>query len=107
MWKAGVLREILQPHSAVIVRGIYGLNSNRQMAGTATSSFEPPDTDRPAIRLRPVPRRAGDTNCDSVVNPIDLINVLTNWGVHGVDADLDTSGAVNVTDLLMVINNWG
>ena len=59
-----------------------------------------------------VSRLPGDVNCDRIVNAVDLILVVQNWGECPLppfvcEADLTNDGAVNVSDLLMVMNNWG
>lgn len=58
------------------------------------------------------PSRPADVSCDGVVNVVDLLAVINNWGPlkggpgsHRVDINQD--GVVNVTDLLQVIANWG
>jgi hypothetical protein len=53
----------------------------------------------------------GDTNADLVVNVVDLVNVVINWGgpglLPGIDADVDDTGAVDVVDLITVVRRWG
>ena len=54
----------------------------------------------------------GDANCDRIVNVVDLVLVVQNWGQCPLppfvcEADLTNDSAVNVNDLLTVINNWG
>lgn len=64
-------------------------------------------------------QRRGDTNCDGIVNIIDLLAVIDAWGPCTVPcppssncpADIapfpGCDCMVNVTDLLEVINTWG
>jgi hypothetical protein len=55
------------------------------------------------------PRLPGDVNLDGSVNVIDLLAVISSWGVPvpgGPPADFNNDGVVNVIDLLAVINNW-
>lgn len=53
------------------------------------------------------PSCAADINNDGVVNVIDLLEVISNWGASGGPADVNGDGAVNVGDLLEVVGNWG
>ena len=49
-----------------------------------------------------------DTNGDGVINVVDLIAVITNWGPCGnCPADFDGNGVVNVDDLIQVVISWG
>ena len=50
----------------------------------------------------------GDVNCDGVVNVIDLLSVVSEWGpCEGVCAeDIVPDQNVGVSDLLLVIGNW-
>lgn len=110
VWKAGVLRDIDELVRAA--PGTIGLLRDINNAGqiAATQFVDPPGLGSPyevAIRLRPIPREPGDTNCDTFVNVADLLAVIVNWHQHGVDADVNGSGFVDVDDLLMVILNWG
>jgi len=50
----------------------------------------------------------GDVNFDGIVNVVDLLAVLSNWGpCMGCNEDTNGDGLVNVTDLLAVLANWG
>jgi hypothetical protein len=70
------------------------------------------------VQIRKLPPPSpGDVNGDNVVNVIDLLAVIANWGPcsnpNDCPADIAPPGppqgddVVNVQDLLMVINNWG
>lgn len=49
-----------------------------------------------------------DLNADTVVNVLDLLDLLTAWGVcAGCPQDLNGDGAVNVVDLLQMLTDWG
>ncbi|MCH2135733.1 MAG: hypothetical protein MK101_04015 [Phycisphaerales bacterium] len=48
-----------------------------------------------------------DTNHDSEVDVIDLINVLLYWNTYDPFADLDGDQEVRLDDLIMVINSFG
>ncbi len=57
--------------------------------------------------LTPVPRKAGDTNCDEQVNVRDLLNVINGWGpCAGCPSDLNSDQVVNIDDLMLVIEHW-
>jgi hypothetical protein len=50
-----------------------------------------------------------DVNGDGVVDVLDLVEVITNWGPcppGPCDADIDGDGVVSVTDLTAVILGW-
>ncbi|TVQ53847.1 MAG: PEP-CTERM sorting domain-containing protein [Phycisphaerales bacterium] len=53
----------------------------------------------------------GDLNGDGVVNVLDLLILLENWGAcpnrGNCPADLNEDGTVNVLDLLVLLENWG
>ena len=49
-----------------------------------------------------------DINEDGMINVIDLLAVIDQWGsCQGCTADINGDDVVNVTDLLVVIGNWG
>jgi outer membrane protein assembly factor BamB len=48
-----------------------------------------------------------DLNDDDVVNVLDLLILLDDWGESGVPADLNDDGVVNVLDLLILLDDWG
>jgi hypothetical protein len=49
-----------------------------------------------------------DLNDDGVVDVMDLLQVLADWGAcPGCPADFDGSGAVDVVDLLILLDAWG
>ena len=52
-----------------------------------------------------------DLNGDGVVNVVDLLILLENWGVCPAEgacpADLNGDGTVNVIDLLNLLESWG
>ena len=49
----------------------------------------------------------GDVNGDAVVDVIDLLAVIGDWGSTGSDADVNGDGIVNVADILAVMAAWG
>jgi len=53
----------------------------------------------------------GDVNGDDLVNVMDLLDLLADWGDcpqrGDCPADLDDDAVVNVLDLLILLGNWG
>ena len=50
----------------------------------------------------------GDVNGDAVVDVLDLLDVIGNWGTcSACQEDIDGNGSVDVLDLLAVIAAWG
>ena len=47
----------------------------------------------------------GDCNGDGVVNVLDLLDLLSQWGMPG-SCDFDADGVVAVPDLLALLANW-
>ncbi len=47
----------------------------------------------------------GDTNGDTIVDVLDLVNVIVGWGENG-PADVNGDGVVDVLDLVAVIVHW-
>lgn len=63
------------------------------------------------IHYTPLPSIPADINGDSVVNVLDLLEVIGAWGDCSAPpelcpADINGDGTVNVLDLLLVISNW-
>ena len=48
-----------------------------------------------------------DINNDGVINVVDLLAVIDQWGTTNSPADINSDGIVNVSDLLIVVSNWG
>ena len=48
----------------------------------------------------------GDGNSDGVVDGVDLINLLNQWG-QGAAYDLDNDGVVSSEDLTILLQGWG
>ena len=55
------------------------------------------------------PSCTGDVNGDLVVDILDLLEVISQWGPcgGGCTADIDDDGKVDILDLLEVIGAWG
>jgi predicted outer membrane repeat protein len=50
----------------------------------------------------------GDANGDGVVNIVDLLGAVGDWGFcDGCEYDIDGNGVVDVTDVLLIVGNWG
>ncbi len=63
-----------------------------------------------ALAMAAPPVHAGcsaDVNNDEIVDVLDLLDVLTDWGpCAGCPSDVDGSGEVDVLDLLIVLTDW-
>ena len=55
----------------------------------------------------PLYRCVGDVDDNGVVDVLDLLAVIADWGQSGVPADVNEDGIVDVLDLLLIIANWG
>ena len=53
-----------------------------------------------------VPTCPADITGDSIVDVLDLLEVLAQWGTSG-SADITGDGIVDVLDLLEVLGAWG
>ena len=54
-----------------------------------------------------LPPCEGDVTQDELVNVLDLLTVIDQWGLTNSPADVNADGIVNVSDLLIVVGNWG
>jgi len=54
-----------------------------------------------------VPPCPGDINDDGVVNTVDLLMLLGDWGDPNSPADIDGDGDVDTADLLILLGAWG
>jgi len=59
------------------------------------------------ILVRPIDSPLGDIDKNCIVNVVDLLMLLGEWGNDGSFADTNDDGLVNVTDLLQVLADWG
>lgn len=60
------------------------------------------------VSTSPVDLNIGDINGDGAVNVIDMLLLLSEWGVcSDCPADLNGDGVVDTTDLLILLGNWG
>ena len=59
--------------------------------------------------VEPVPNCPADVAQppDGVVNIIDLLYVVSQWGQPGGSADVNGDNVVNILDLLAVVASWG
>jgi hypothetical protein len=55
----------------------------------------------------PVDPCPADVNNDGVVNVLDLLLLIEQWGQSGAQADINGDGTVNIQDLLVLIDAWG
>lgn len=99
---------------AYVFAGIQGVDCNDNGEPDACDIFDgtsedengngiPDECDRPGI--------PGDINGDGVVNSVDLLILLANWGpcknCDDCPADLDGNCTVGASDLLILLANWG
>ncbi len=69
-------------------------------------SSHPPDIRGPSLVTEDEAWRPGGG--DGVVDIIDFLSVLAEWGSGGpFDCDIDGNGIVGIGDLLHVLINWG
>ncbi len=60
-----------------------------------------------------VPTPAGDVDRDGIVNVVDLVGLIAEWGPcpgpcpPSCAADFDDDCQVDVTDLIILLANWG
>lgn len=60
-----------------------------------------------AVSMGPVAPSLGDLNNDGVVNGLDLLILLGDWGKTHTSADLNGDATVDGLDLLILLGNWG
>lgn len=79
--------------------------------GVDTLSEQIGDLASYVIDFTPIPATPGDLNGDDLVDVLDLLALLSEWGQCAVDdpcvADLTDDGLVNVADLLILLSHWG
>jgi hypothetical protein len=49
----------------------------------------------------------GDVTGDGLVDVLDLLQVMADWGLPGGPSDINGDGLVDVLDLLIVLAEWG
>ena len=49
----------------------------------------------------------GDINGDAVISVVDILEIISEWGLTNSPADVNQDGIVDVSDLLIVVGNWG
>jgi subtilisin family serine protease len=59
-----------------------------------------------AVALNPPAPIIGDLNNDGVVDVLDLLILLGEWGLTHTSADLSGDGTVDVVDLLIILAAW-
>ena len=50
---------------------------------------------------------SGDLNDSGLVDVLDLLLLLMDWGCSDCEADLDGSGAADESDLMLLLERWG
>ncbi len=107
LWRDGqlvALSEMTTPSKAGVLTEPYAAAASGSIVGQGINAQGQPV----AVVLDAKYARAGDTNCDGVVNVSDLLKVIGSWGpCAGCSADVDGDLQVDVFDLFDVILNWG
>ena len=52
-------------------------------------------------------RCVGDVNADNIVNVVDILAIISHWGMSNSPYDINEDGVVDVADLLLVVSVWG
>jgi probable HAF family extracellular repeat protein len=107
IWMDGEMYDVnnfIIPDLEVTIVNIRGITSDGQLAATG----EYPDGRKRPYLLTPISTSAPeDVNGDGVVDVIDLLAVVGNWGPCKLCVeDINGDGVVDVVDLLAVISAW-
>ena len=82
----------------VSINGADALRGTLSQLSRMSNDSEPPAAE-------PCP---GDSNGDEVVDIMDLLALLAQWGsCDGCSADYNNSGVVDIEDLLIMLGGWG
>ena len=112
LWRNGVMYDLrtLTPPPPIgpTMYIAAGINNKGQITGYGEVPL--PVGHGVAFLLTPaLPATPGDTNCDSIINVVDLLAVIMHWSpgpVGGDPADLNRDNRIDVNDLLQVIMHW-
>jgi probable HAF family extracellular repeat protein len=105
LWQNGAmfdLNDLVPPDFDLHLYVALAINGEGQIIAHATS-----DSGRTVtILLTPIGRSPSDLDCDCDTDVNDLLILLTHWGDHGGEADINDDGIVNTADLLELLGNW-
>lgn len=106
VWQEDVVRDlnslVMLPEGIYMLRSCTGIASDGRIVVSGVND----DGAIIAVVVSPVLASPGDTNCDAVVNVLDLLAVINGWGQTDSVGDLNSDDHVDVIDLLIVINHW-
>lgn len=106
LWQNGAmfnLNDLVTPEFDVHLYGARAINNEGQIIAIGIG-----DTGKTiTILLTPINRPPSDLDCDCDTDVEDLEILLSHWGDHGGEADINHDHIVNVRDLLQLLANWG
>jgi probable HAF family extracellular repeat protein len=106
IWQGGVMVDVeglISPATGITIGAAWAINSAGQIAASGGVGGEPA-----ALLLTPPKRPAGDIDGDCEVGIPDIELLFVAWGAcAGCAADLNFDQVVNVVDFLLLLSNWG
>jgi len=106
LWQDGTmynLNDFVLPGSALIIQSATAIVD----AGEIVADGLDLSGDRVTFLLTPIDLPLGDIDIDCTVDSDDLIILLTDWAQTDSPADLNGDGVVNVLDLIVLLLNFG
>ena len=106
IWQDGILtdlNELIPSDSNITVTAASTINASGVIVGVAHDAVNNVLT----VVLEPVEALIGDIDADCEVGVADLMILLDHFGQTGSPADLNNDGVVNVLDLIILLLNWG
>ncbi len=106
VWQDGLthdLNDLVLPGSALVIRGGTAINDAGQIIANGLAL----NGDTVTFLLTPIDRPLGDINIDCEVGVADLVILINDFSQAGSPADLNGEGVVNVLDLIILLLNFG
>ena len=106
LWQNGIthdLNDLVVPGSASVIQRANAINDAGNIIGDGRDLSGHVVT----FLLTPSDRPIGDINIDCHVGVADLVILLDDWAQSGSPADVNDDGIVNVLDLIIVLLNFG
>ena len=97
------LNDLVAPGPALVLRRAKAIND----AGQIIADGFDPSFNVVTFVLTPIDRPLGDINIDCHVDEDDLLLLLNDFGQTGSPADINGDGVVNVLDLIDLLLNFG